>query len=60
MLLRASLPVAFWWDALRTAVYIINRMPTKRYMTPFYESFLWSGSESEMTEDTYGGARIML
>ena len=41
MLLRASLPVAFWWDALRTAVYIINRMPTKTasgYMTP-YESF---------------------
>ena len=38
MLLRASLPVAFWWWALLTAVFIINRLPTttaQGYKTPF-------------------------
>jgi hypothetical protein len=37
-LLRASLPVAFWWWALQTAVVIINRLPTttaQGYKTPF-------------------------
>jgi hypothetical protein len=28
LLLRASPPVAFWWWALQTAVFIINRLPT--------------------------------
>jgi hypothetical protein len=29
MLLQSGLPVSFWWEALSTAVYIQNRMPTK-------------------------------
>ena len=29
LLIKSSLPVAFWWDAPRTAVYIINRMQTR-------------------------------
>ena len=37
MLLRSSLPVAFWWMAVCTACYLLNRFPTKTangYMTP--------------------------
>ena len=37
MLLRSSLPVAFWWMAVCTACYLLNRFPTKtanEYMTP--------------------------
>ena len=38
MLLRSSLPVAFWWYAVLTASYLLNRTPTATvlgYMTPF-------------------------
>jgi len=38
MLLRSSLPIAFWWLAVDCAVYILNRIPTKTsqgFMTPF-------------------------
>ena len=39
MLLRSTLPVPFWWLALRAAVYIQNRMPTRAtegyIITPF-------------------------
>ena len=38
MLLRSSLPVAFWWFAAECAVYILNRLPTKTvlgYMSPY-------------------------
>ena len=38
MLLHSTLPVPFWWLALRAAVYIHNWMPTRTtegYMTPF-------------------------
>jgi hypothetical protein len=37
MLLRSSLPIAFWWNAVDTAIYLLNRLPTKTargYMTP--------------------------
>ena len=29
MLLRSSLPVAFWWLAVECAAYLLNRLPTK-------------------------------
>ncbi len=38
MLLRAGLPVDFWWDAYETSNYITNRLPTKTafgYQTQF-------------------------
>jgi hypothetical protein len=38
LLLRSSLPVAFWWHAVVTASYLLNRTPTKTalgYMTPY-------------------------
>jgi len=38
LLLRSSLPVAFWWYAVECAGYLLNRTPTKTaqgFMTPF-------------------------
>ena len=38
MLLRAGLPVDFWWDAYETSNYLTVRLPTKTahgYITPF-------------------------
>ena len=38
MLLRSSLPVAFWWLAVECAVYLLNRLPPKTvlgYMSPY-------------------------
>ena len=38
MLLRSSLPVAFWWLAVECAAYLLNRLPTKTvlgYMSPY-------------------------
>ena len=38
VLLRSSLPVAFWWLAVDCACYILNRIPTKTalgYMSPY-------------------------
>ena len=38
MLLRSSLPVAFWWLAVECAAYLLNRIPTKTargYMSPY-------------------------
>ena len=38
MLLRAGLPVDFWWDAYKTSNYLTVRLPTKTahgYITPF-------------------------
>jgi hypothetical protein len=38
LLLRSSLPVAFWWWAVSCASYLLNRTPTttaRGYMTPF-------------------------
>ena len=38
MLLRSSLPVAFWWLAVECAAYLLNRLSTKTvlgYMSPY-------------------------
>jgi hypothetical protein len=42
MLLRSSLPVAFWWLAVDCACCILNRIPTKTalgYMSPYEAIF---------------------
>ena len=41
MMSYANLPISLWMDALRTAVYILNRVPSKAVpKTPFE---LWKG-----------------
>ena len=38
LLFRSSLPVAFWWFAFLTALYLLNRLPTttaEGYLTPY-------------------------
>ena len=60
MLLRSSLPVAFWWLAVDCACYILNRIPTKTalgYMSP-YEVILELLLISSGFE--YGGVSVML
>src|SRR5688572_18760298 len=41
MMTQANLPISFWWDALLTTTYILNRVPSKSISTTPYE--LWNG-----------------
>ena len=41
MMAQANLPISFWGDALLTAAYIINRVPSKSVPSTPYE--LWNG-----------------
>ena len=41
MMAQANLPISFWGDALLTAAYIINRVPSKSVSSTPYE--LWNG-----------------
>src|SRR5438045_8141928 len=41
MMAQASLPVSFWGDALLTAAYLLNRVPSKAVELTPYE--LWTG-----------------
>ena len=46
MISYSTLPVSFWGDALKTAVYILNRVPTKVVpKTPFE---LWTGRKPSL------------
>ena len=46
MIAHANLPISFWGDALLTAAYILNRVPSKSvYATP-YE--LWHGKKPSL------------
>ena len=38
---QADLPISFWEDALLTAAYILNCMPSKSILPTLYE--LWNG-----------------
>jgi hypothetical protein len=40
MMVQANLPITFWGDALLTAVYILNRVPSKSVSSTRYE--LWN------------------
>lgn len=41
MMAQANLPISFWGDALLSATYILNRVPSKSVLTTPYE--LWNG-----------------
>src|SRR5436190_4236158 len=43
MISHSSLPESLWGDALKTAVYILNRVPTKAVPKTPYE--MWTGKK---------------
>ncbi len=43
MMAQANLPISFWGDALLTAAYILNRIPSKSVPSTPYE--LWTGAK---------------
>ena len=43
---HANLPISFWGDALLTATYIINRVPSKSIIATAYE--LWYGKKPSL------------
>ena len=44
---QAGLPISYWGDALLTATYILNRVPSKSVTTTPYE--LWTGRKPDLT-----------
>lgn len=44
---QANLPVTFWGDALLTAAYILNRVPSKSVPSTLYE--LWTGRKPDLS-----------
>ena len=44
---QANLPISYWGDALLTAAYILNRVPTKLVISTPYE--LWTGQKPELS-----------
>lgn len=47
MMAQANLPVTFWGDALLTAAYILNRVPSKSVPSTPYE--LWTGRKQDLS-----------
>jgi len=47
MMAQANLPIQFWGDALLTATYILNRVPTKSVSTTPYE--LWTKRKPDLS-----------
>ena len=47
MMAQANLPISYWGDALLTATYILNRVPTKSVSFTPYE--LWTGRKPDLT-----------
>ena len=43
---QENLPILYWGDALLTAAYILNRVPTKSVISTPYE--LWTGRKPEL------------
>src|SRR3954468_22597139 len=46
MMAQASLSVSFWGDALLTAAYLLNRVPSKSIELTSYE--LWTGRKPDL------------
>jgi len=46
MMAQANLPISFWGDALLTAAYILNRVPSQSVPTTPYE--LWKGEKPDL------------
>ena len=44
---QAKLPITFWGDALLTATYILNRVPSKSVASTPYE--LWTGRKPDLS-----------
>ena len=44
---QANLPISYWGDAILTAVYILNRMPSKSVPSTPYE--LWTGKKPDLS-----------
>ena len=44
---QANLPISFWGDALLSATYIINRVPSKHVASTPYE--LWKGETPNLS-----------
>ena len=47
MMSQAGLPISYWGDALLTATYILNRVPSKSVTTTPYK--LWTGRKPYLT-----------
>jgi transposase InsO family protein len=47
MMTQANLPISFWGDTLLTAVYILNRVPSKSVSSTPYE--LWNGVKPNLS-----------
>ena len=43
---QANLPISFWGDALLTAAYILNRVPSKSVSSTSYE--LWNDEKPDL------------
>ena len=41
MMAQANLPISYWGDALLTATYVLNRVPSKSVTTTPYELWTW-------------------
>ena len=46
MMAQANLPISFWEDALLTAAYILNRVPSKSVLSNPYE--LWNDEKPDL------------
>ena len=46
MMAQANLPISFWGDALLTATYILNWVPSKSVLSTSYE--LWNGEKPNL------------
>ena len=44
---QANIPISYWGDALLTASYILNRVPSKSISSTPYE--LWTGEKHVLT-----------
>ena len=47
MMAQANLPISYWGDALLTATYVLNRVPSKFVTTTPYE--LWTSRKSNIS-----------
>lgn len=57
MLFEADLPKSFWAEATATAVYLVNRSPTKGHsMTP---EEMWSGRKPNLAHVRVFGSKVM-
>ena len=45
-MVQTQLPITYWGDALLTATYVLNRVPSKSVITTPYE--LWTGRKPDL------------